>query len=355
MIRLLLTLSSVFLLILPAGAQGPLAPPAGPPAAGMKSLQELWDKVNSQPVDKRTPISGSVELVTPGSYYLTQNITSASGTAITISGVGITLDLNGFTIDGRNNANGRGIVLVSSARSTRIMNGNILGGVTRSGSVFSAGTFVGISGSNGASGLTIERLCISGARHGIDVKVVVGSVVKDCAVSLCSSHGIRAGTVTGSSAFLCETTGIEGDTVSGCTAESLGAGSSGVPAGIRGGQVTNCTAKNIGTSGMAISADNVTDCVAVHSGTGIGIYADVVSNSKSTATSGTAISGTSITNCVATSTNGSPAIAADNGTVANCRGSTYAGGIAISALVATGCVVPSGQSINATVKENCVP
>ncbi|MCW1922055.1 hypothetical protein OKA05_05790 [Luteolibacter arcticus] len=356
MTRLHFAIASIFLLPLLAGAQGPITPPPGVPTAGMKTLQEIWDKVNGQPVEKRIPLSAPATLNAPGSYYLTGNITSASGTAFSINGAGITLDLNGFTIDARSNADGDGIVMSSTARNVQIKNGQILGGVTRTSGVFSAGNFEGIVGSNGTTGVIIEGVSVSGAKYGIDVKVIVGSVVKDCTVSLCSSHGIRAASVVDSSAFVCEATGIEGDRVSGCTSESLGGGP-GAPTGIRGGQVSHCHAKGAGTSGgTGITADSVTDCVVTNTGSGAGIFADVISNSKSTVTSGNAIVGSTITNCTGITASGSRAIWASNGTVSNSRGErSSGGGTAIEAVVATGCTAPAGQAITATVKQNCVP
>src|SRR6516164_6192771 len=70
-------------------AAGPLTPP-GAPAPTMKSLQEI---------EPRTLIASLPYTITnSGSYYLSNNLTVATGDAITISTNGVTLDLNGFTI-----------------------------------------------------------------------------------------------------------------------------------------------------------------------------------------------------------------------------------------------------------------
>jgi hypothetical protein len=72
-------------------AQGPLTPP-GTPAPTMKTLDQLDAKL-----EKRTPISSAPSTISAsGSYYLTANLTVASGTAIAISADNVTLDLNGF-------------------------------------------------------------------------------------------------------------------------------------------------------------------------------------------------------------------------------------------------------------------
>ncbi len=71
---------------------GPINPPPGPVTSTYKTLTE---------VEPRIAISGPVNIVTPGSYYLTRNITVGSNDdVITISNNFVTLDLNGFTIAG---------------------------------------------------------------------------------------------------------------------------------------------------------------------------------------------------------------------------------------------------------------
>src|SRR5262245_25481316 len=72
-----------------AFAQGALTPP-GAPAPTMKTLAQI---------EPRTPISSApFTISSPGSYYLTTNVTVSTGDAITITVNNVTLDLNGFTI-----------------------------------------------------------------------------------------------------------------------------------------------------------------------------------------------------------------------------------------------------------------
>src|SRR5262245_34532613 len=77
---------------LSARGQGSLTPP-GPPAPMMKTLTQI---------EPRTPISSLPYIInTPGSYYLSTNLTSpGSGNGITISSANVTVDLNGFTLQG---------------------------------------------------------------------------------------------------------------------------------------------------------------------------------------------------------------------------------------------------------------
>src|SRR5579883_474024 len=73
-------------------AQGSLTPP-GAPAPTMKTLSQI---------EPRTPISSlPFTIYIPGSYYLTTNLTGVSNSdGITISTGNVTLDLNGFTLQG---------------------------------------------------------------------------------------------------------------------------------------------------------------------------------------------------------------------------------------------------------------
>jgi len=67
---------SAFSFQLSAFSQGPLTPP-GAPTPSMKSLDQI---------EARTAISSAPFYITSsGSYYLTQNLTVASGNAITIA------------------------------------------------------------------------------------------------------------------------------------------------------------------------------------------------------------------------------------------------------------------------------
>src|ERR1035437_5568765 len=135
-------------------AQGSLTPP-GAPAPTMKTLAQI---------EPRTPISSApFTITTPGSYYLTTNLTITSGDAITIGANGVTLDLNGFTIASTAaSATGSGIYINSGLRNLAILNGFIQGGVINNGSggYIGSGFGSGIYGSpqNGrVSGVSVSR------------------------------------------------------------------------------------------------------------------------------------------------------------------------------------------------------
>ena len=87
----LLALSTLNSQLSTAFAQGSLTPP-GAPAATMKSLDQI---------EPRTPISSlPFTISTSGSYYLTTNLFESSGDGIIVTADNVTLDLNGFVLDG---------------------------------------------------------------------------------------------------------------------------------------------------------------------------------------------------------------------------------------------------------------
>lgn len=147
---------------------GPLDPPAGPPAPTFKTLDE---------VEARTPISGPTTINQPGSYYLTQNITVASGNAINITAGNVTLDLNGFTIDGSTTANsGVRVATPANAAPVTIRNGSLR-----------RFSFTGIESTNNA---TIVVESITTTNNAIGISASGNAVVRDVIAANNSSTGV---------------------------------------------------------------------------------------------------------------------------------------------------------------------
>ncbi len=276
---------------------GPLAPPAGPVASTYKTLSE---------VEPRIPISGSTNIAQPGSYYLTQNIVAGSGVnAITVSASNVTIDLNGFTLDGAAGAGFRAITSgLGNFRNITVRNGVIrnfqkeaidLSGCTsvrveRVACDTATGAGYGIITNNNAS---ITDCTVNGYDAGIIV--VDGSLVADCVVSASRvSGGVRTGigctirNVTvrnsagpgftlgeGSTVLGCTSSSTSGDgfvvgsrcRVSDCTASSAGGHGFNSGDASVGVTFTRCTASNVAINGFQVYAGSfVTDCTTAETG-----------------------------------------------------------------------------------------
>jgi hypothetical protein len=178
----------------PVRGQGSLTPP-GAPAPTMKTLAQL---------EPRTPISSLPYTITnPGSYYLTTNLTRVGGTGngISFSCGDITLDLNGFYLQGVSNG-GSGIFVTGSYTNLVVRNGSIIGwgssGIDSYTAAYPRGMLfekLMLTG-NGASGILTEagsvvRDCVSlnNGLHGIST---VGSEIIHCTCRANSEFGISA-------------------------------------------------------------------------------------------------------------------------------------------------------------------
>ena len=151
-------------------SQGSLTPP-GAPAPTMKSLDQI---------EARTPISAAPFTISnPGSYYLTTNLTGAvSGSGITISANNVTLDLNGFAVQGVP-FSASGIVLSGTSTNVTVRNGTISGWGTY-GILF--GTYGYLS-----QNLVLEHLTVSANGNGI---AGANCVVQNCQSSDNNFYGI---------------------------------------------------------------------------------------------------------------------------------------------------------------------
>jgi len=302
---LLLSLSAAHSL-----AQGPLTPP-GAPAPTMKTLDQI---------EARTPIAASpavpvagphLIITTPGSYYLTGNITVASGDAIRILSDDVTVNLNGFKISSTltGTSSGSGIALPGNFSRLTVRDGSIVGGTTvaADGTVVGAGFQRGIFANNAIKQAVVQNVHVTGvSNEGIFLDDQ--GVVQNCTVRNCGSQGIVAEIVTNCSVDNCAQTGINAQEVSNSSGASILA--NGITSG---GNVFNCFASSTSSTGLSCSGN--------------------VSNS--TGTSGSSASNTF-------------GIGA-SGTVSYCRGRRD-GGVAISANIAIGCTVIGTGTVSAVQK-----
>jgi hypothetical protein len=274
--------------------QGSLTPP-GAPAPTMKSLDQIDSHV-SLAGEKRIDVlslagdGGNLHVISnSGSYYLSGNLTaSGAKNGIKIAANDVTLDLNGFTVDGTGCS---GTVDGISASGT---NATICSGTVQKWT----GNGINCLGST----YVLRRLnCQNNGQYGVlgnlDTPVNNGYLVSDCHFFKNGYWGILI--YFGSAR------------IEGCVAEQNGSagGAGGIYYSGLGGSVINCVATsnfNTNNAGAAISASVVTGCDAE-------------------ANQGDGISGGTVTSCTAIS-NGGKGISGGNATVVNCNASGNGGG-----------------------------
>ena len=249
-------------------AQGSLTPP-GAPAPTMKTLAQ---------VEPRVPISSAPFTISqPGSYYLTTNLTVSGGDAITIATNGVTLDLNGFAIASTANpASGTAVLINAGLRNITILNGNIQGGVTNSGSDVFSGTGFGYEIFHSGSvpqNVRVSGVSVSGCRFdGTNVGADESTVVENCVVRTMGGVGIWANTIRGCVALDCGSTAIYGQQVSDSRGQSVG-------------------------GGYGLSAATTAQNCYGSSGNSFGLYANTAQNCCGVSSSGYGLHGTTAQNC----------------------------------------------------------
>ena len=221
-------------LVLAAGAPafaGDLTPP-GAPAPTMKTLDE---------VEPRTPVTAAdmpLTISAPGSYYFTENITTA-GNGINIQSDDVTIDLMGFTFRG-----GTGNAIGSGAFD------NI---VVRNGTIANwGGGGVVIPGGESAivQGVLVRDVFVQGIWTGTN------SLIKDCVVLRAVGNG-----VSGNYAIAAD----EGSRIVNSVSRSSGGG--GIWVNGSQGFVEGCTATQSGAAGFLLGeSSTMSNCRAVDNG-----------------------------------------------------------------------------------------
>lgn len=332
------TLAFVSLLPVAVRAQGPLTPSAGPTPT-MKSLDQI---------EPRTPISSLPYTISAsGSYYLTKNLTVASGSGVIIGSDDVTLDLNGFTISSTAGSGGSGIIFSGANDNVTIRNGQISSGVADNGSSFTGPGFDnGISdGGTPGKNVRVTNVSVRGVRYyGINLGSSnnLSSIVEACSVDTAGAFGIQAAGVYNSKATTCGSIAISGATVENSIGSAVRFGDAIVAT-----TVNNSFGHAVGT-GNGINAKTVTNSAGSsgdhNSSSGYGIYASSAANSYGSSIRATGLNAETATNCRGSGeSTGLSAVAATN-----CIGSSQAGA-GVRASIANGCYgwSSSGRGVDA--------
>lgn len=324
---------AVLLLPFAAFAQGPLPPPAGPPVASMKTLDQVEARIPLTATTAPGNANGVHVITTSGSYYLTGDVQGVAGKdGIVVEANNVTLDLNGYTLKGiAGSLNGIGISRSgTSYTGLTVRNGFITGFGERGLYTVSTGAMHGFSAEDltisctgaglrttVAGSTVVRRVFVRGGAGGIQCagsgganqiedcvvtgttgEAIIGDVVERCQVSHVTSSGLvvisgsrishcRVAAISGGTALV----GILGDEVDHCVVTGLTCTGAGPIDGVQGDLVTATRVLNLTSSGGNVrgigqrnSATNgsVTDCAisslkTTGTGTVIGAEADSVS------------------------------------------------------------------------------
>ena len=213
------------------GCGGPFAIDASSASNSIGTLVSgSLNAVNTSTLGQRIPIlTAPYTISQPGSYYLSGNLSVATGNAIMITADNVTLDLNGFNITSTSSTANGDAVNIDGRSGIIITNGTILSGSTVAGSpaTFTAGPgFVGgINYATVPRNVRVSGVTVIGvSQYGIDLSTDGSSVVQGCIVRVAGTYGIHAGSISDSSALQCGTASapLSALTLSNCTGSNVG-------------------------------------------------------------------------------------------------------------------------------------
>ncbi len=310
---------------------GPLNPPAGPIAStpGPEPRREL-NLVNT-PGDA----DSFFRITASGSYYLPRSFAFTIGeigskNAIEVDADNVTIDFNGFSLLGINNAFSA-VRVNPGRRGVIVRNGHIQnfarGGITAEGSSQML-----------LEGLTIKQVGYGVAGAGGPAIVVnSGSILRDITIAEVGSGAFpNPGVATSNNCTIervAVTTAAAGGIVTGGSCEVIdstvwaltGAGiNAGVGSRVQGCSASLCTGTGILSGDSESGGSNISDCRAFSNGAG-GISAgrsSVVTGCSASGNTGTGIEawyGSVITACTARANTGAGFISRDFGVVSECQ------------------------------------
>lgn len=224
---------------------GPLNPPAGPVASSYKTLTQVEPRVEISLANTPGDSDCVFKITQPGSYYLSGNVTGASGkNGIKIAASDVSIDLNGFSVVGVAGTLS-GITAGVGLTSISIANGGVRSWA-QSGIVVDA------------SASTIQNIRAVGNTQ-LGIRVGGSAVVKDC-LSQQNGTGLACGegsTVLHCSASVNTGNGIvlSNECAIATCASSLNGGD-GISMGFL-SSVTNCTASQNKGNGISGASSNV--------------------------------------------------------------------------------------------------
>ncbi len=211
---------------------GDLNPPAGPVVPTHKTLTEVEPRMAISASYTPGDADSVFKITQPGSYYLTGNISGVAGKhGIEITASGISLDLNGFDMQGIAGTLDGVIANVASLRNIAVFNGSVRSWGGAGVNLLGAATF---------SARVTDLVASNNSGDGI--RAGNGSTVLNCAAYANTGGGIVAN---------------QGCTISSCAAYENGG--NGISAGF-GSTVSNCSTFTNSGNGISVSAG----CTVVH-------------------------------------------------------------------------------------------
>lgn len=194
---------------------GPLSPPPGGPSSTHKTLTEVEPRTPLNPADAPADALAAFRIKSPGSYYLTGDLTGFAGpggpSGIVIESSDVTIDLGGFTLRG-DFFTGDGIRIEGALDNVTIRNGVVTGWAGRGIDLWGGGGAAGalVEGvrisANGLDGLrsgraTIIRETSSVANARAGFVLHTGSIATECTARLNDGHGFQ---LSGATVTACE-------------------------------------------------------------------------------------------------------------------------------------------------------